>query len=182
MKVVSVLLCTCVFSCSLYWLVSLPPRRDREAISISQCAHAGRTAVAPLVSLLVLSACWPTAMFNHSSRDRGRFNRSACPLTQLNFMFMPLHQLSTRSCTIAIRSQSPFVLKNVLSVMGRFAANAADSLVHRNRTDRILMRPDLKRVPSAARPTKQRTVDNRIWEVTLRKCGHRVTTAELSII
>jgi hypothetical protein len=40
----------------------------------------------------------------------------------------------------------------MLSVMGCFAANTADSLLHRNCTDRILMQTDLKRVPNVASP------------------------------
>jgi hypothetical protein len=142
-KAVNALLCNCVFSCTLYWLVSLPPLWDEEATSIFQWTHAGRAAVAPLVLLLVLLAWRSTTMFNDSSHDKGRFNRSTCLLTQLNFMFISLHQLSNRSCTVTIGSQSPFVLKHMLSVMGLFAANTADSLSHRNCTDHILMRPDL---------------------------------------
>jgi hypothetical protein len=46
-KVVSALSFNCVFSCSLYWLVQLPPHRDRDAVSISQCAHADRATVWP---------------------------------------------------------------------------------------------------------------------------------------
>jgi hypothetical protein len=65
---------------------------------------------------------------------------------------MSLHQLSNRSCTVAMRSQSPFVLKNILSVIGLFSARTDDSLSHRNRTDLILIRPDLKSVPSADIP------------------------------
>jgi hypothetical protein len=153
MKVVSALLCNCVFSCSLYWLVSLLPLRDMEEISISQWAHAVRAAVASLTSLLVFSVYWSTTIFNRSSCDRGRFNRSACPLNQLNVMFMSLHQLPNNLCTIANRSESPFVLKNKLSVMGNVAANTAESLSHRNCTHQKLIRPDLKRVPSVASPT-----------------------------
>jgi hypothetical protein len=67
-------------------------------------------------------------------------------------MFISLQQLSNRSCTVATRSQSPFVLKHILSLMGLFAAKTADSLSHRNRTDLILIRPDLKSVSSAAIP------------------------------
>jgi hypothetical protein len=58
-------------------------------------------------------------------------------------MSMLLHHLSKRSCTVAMRSQSPFVLKNIMSVMGLFVANIDDSLSHRNRTDMILIWPDL---------------------------------------
>jgi hypothetical protein len=36
------------------------------------------------------------------------------------------------------------MLKNMLSVMGHFAANTADSLLHRNHTERMLMHTDLK--------------------------------------
>jgi hypothetical protein len=67
-------------------------------------------------------------------------------------MFMALHQSPSKSRTVAMRSQSPLVLKNMLSVMGRFAASTANSLSHRNRTDRRLIRPNLKIVPRAASP------------------------------
>jgi hypothetical protein len=148
MNAVSAFSCSCVLSLSLslYWIVSFPPLREREAISTSHCEHAGRAAVGPLASFLVLSACWSTTMFCRSSQDSRRLRRSACTLTQRNLILMSLYQLSNRSCTIAMRSQSPFVLKNILSMIGLFAANTADSLSHRNRTDLILIRPDLKSV------------------------------------
>jgi hypothetical protein len=158
MDAASALSCNCVLSLSFFWLVSFPPLRERDAISTS---HSGHTTIAPLASLLVLSACWSTSMFNHSSRDRGLFRRSTCYLTQRNLMFTSLHQLSNRSCTVAMRYQYPFVLKNILSVMGLFAANTADSLSHRNRTDLILIRPGLKSVPSAASPAMMLPSSNR---------------------
>jgi hypothetical protein len=91
-------------------------------------------------------------MFSLSSLVSGRSMRSAFHFTQWKLNAIPLHHHTIRSWKVTMRSQSHFVLWKILSVFGLLAEVTADSLSHKNCTDRICMVPARNNVPRNASP------------------------------
>jgi hypothetical protein len=133
-------------------LATLLPRMKSDASLMSQWGQLGRAAIVPHTCARMTSACMSASMLSLSYLVSGRSMRPVCPLTQWKLNAIPLQHRAMRSWIVTMRSQSHFVLWNILSDFGFRAAVTADSLSHINLIDRMFKVPDRHSVPRTARP------------------------------
>jgi hypothetical protein len=86
-------------------------------------------------------------MFSLSFLVIGRSMRYACNFTQWKLNDIPLHHQRIRYWIVTMRSQSHFVFWKTLLDFCLLPAVPADSLSHKNLTDRIFMVPARNNVP-----------------------------------
>jgi hypothetical protein len=91
-------------------------------------------------------------MLSLSTLDSGSSMRYVCSFTQWKLNAITLHNRTMRSWIITMRFRSHFVLWKILLDLGLLAAVTADSLSHKNLTDRLWMIPVRNNVPQTASP------------------------------
>jgi hypothetical protein len=133
-------------------LVILLPRMNSAQVSPSHIPVDDLALLGPVACWRTKSHCSSAITLNLSAWFSSRLRSSACPFTHSYVISRPHHQFSCKSLIVLTKSWSPSMWWKILSASGLLVDRTADSLSHINVADAMLMRPDLLRVPSTARP------------------------------
>jgi hypothetical protein len=110
----------------------------------------------PISCCRTVLLCLSAITLSLSAWFSSRLRSSACPFTRSYVMSRPRHQFSCRSLIVLTKSWAPSMRWNMLSVNGLLVDRTADSLLHGNVAEAMLIRPDRLRVPRTARPAATR--------------------------